>query len=200
MGKRLTAGARREQLLDAAARVFAQRGFEATRMDDIADEAGVAKGLLYKHFPSKDALFEFLVDRQGRKFVDALRDALAGAPSTSGPRQLLERGFELWVEQAASERPEFNFVDTSVHDAYDTLRDRVRDEILAAFVAFEPSAEPEATRLVAAALQGAAESLVLEWKNRPGGIPKDDVVQLLAQFCWEGLQGLRVPLSDSRGN
>lgn len=191
MAKRLTADQRREHILEAAARVFAEHGFEATRMEDVAEEAQVAKGLLYKHFPSKDALFEFLVDRHGQAFVTALRDALADAPTAATPQAFLERGLGVWVDQAAAERPEFNFVDTGAHDAYDTLRERIREEITAVFLAFAPSAEVESTRLLAAALQGAAESMVLEWKNRPAGIPRDEVVQLLTAFCWEGLQGLQ---------
>lgn len=191
MAKRLTAEQRRDHILDAAARVFAEHGFEATRMDDVAEEAQVAKGLLYKHFPSKDALFEFLVDRHGQAFVCALREALSDAPTAATPQAFLERGLGVWVDQAAADRPDFNFVDTGVHDAYDTLRERIRDEITAVFLAFEPSAEPDLTRLVAAALQGAAESMVLEWRSNPAGITRDEVVQLLATFCWEGLQGLR---------
>jgi TetR/AcrR family transcriptional regulator, fatty acid metabolism regulator protein len=45
---------RRQELLDAAVRVFAQRGFHASRVGDIAEEAAVAHGLLYHYFRSKD--------------------------------------------------------------------------------------------------------------------------------------------------
>jgi AcrR family transcriptional regulator len=47
---------RREQILAAAVRVFAREGFEATRMADVAREAGVAYGLVYHYFGSKDAV------------------------------------------------------------------------------------------------------------------------------------------------
>ena len=50
--KRLPAGKRREQLLDVALRLFARSGFKATTMDDIAEQAGVTKPLLYQHFAS----------------------------------------------------------------------------------------------------------------------------------------------------
>jgi AcrR family transcriptional regulator len=49
---------RRRRLVDAAAKVFAARGFEATSMDDIAHEAGAGKPTLYRYFAGKDALFE----------------------------------------------------------------------------------------------------------------------------------------------
>ncbi len=56
---------RRRRLVDAAAKVFAARGFEAASMDDIAHEAGAGKPTLYRYFAGKDALFEAV-------FVDAL--------------------------------------------------------------------------------------------------------------------------------
>src|SRR3954470_3303384 len=49
---------RRRELLDAAVRVFARKGFHASRVGDIAEEAGVAHGLLYHYFRSKDGVLE----------------------------------------------------------------------------------------------------------------------------------------------
>jgi TetR/AcrR family transcriptional regulator, fatty acid metabolism regulator protein len=49
---------KRRQILDAAVRVFARKGFHASRVGDIAEEAGVAHGLLYHYFDSKDAVLE----------------------------------------------------------------------------------------------------------------------------------------------
>lgn len=49
---------KRRQLLDAAVRVFARKGFHASRVGDIAEEAGVAHGLLYHYFRSKDEVLE----------------------------------------------------------------------------------------------------------------------------------------------
>jgi len=55
---------KRRQILDAAIRVFARQGFHATRVSDIADEAGVAYGLVYHYFRSKDeVLNELFVER-----------------------------------------------------------------------------------------------------------------------------------------
>lgn len=53
--------ARPTELLDAALAVFAEKGFAAARMEDIAARAGAAKGTLYLYFPSKEAVFEALV-------------------------------------------------------------------------------------------------------------------------------------------
>ncbi len=54
---------RRAQILDAAARIFASRGFHAARVQDIAREAGIANGTVYNYFPTKDALLLGLLDR-----------------------------------------------------------------------------------------------------------------------------------------
>ncbi len=51
---------RRQAILDAAVKVFARQGFHACRVSDIADEAGVAYGLLYHYFPSKDEVLNTL--------------------------------------------------------------------------------------------------------------------------------------------
>ena len=59
MTERAVAGEeKRRQLLDAAVRVFARKGFHASRVGDIAEEAGVAHGLLYHYFKSKDEVLE----------------------------------------------------------------------------------------------------------------------------------------------
>jgi TetR/AcrR family transcriptional regulator, fatty acid metabolism regulator protein len=51
---------KRRQILDAAVRVFARQGFHSTRVADIADEAGVAYGLVYHYFKSKDEVLNEL--------------------------------------------------------------------------------------------------------------------------------------------
>jgi AcrR family transcriptional regulator len=52
---------RQKAILDAALDVFAEKGFDAARLDDVAARAGVAKGTIYLYAPSKQALFEALV-------------------------------------------------------------------------------------------------------------------------------------------
>ncbi len=76
-GRRLTEQGRERklQLLDAAETLFASRGFGPTRIADICQEAGVAKGLFYWYFETKDALFAELV----RSMRQRLRRAQAAA-------------------------------------------------------------------------------------------------------------------------
>jgi AcrR family transcriptional regulator len=56
---------RRNQLIDTALELFSAHGFEATRISDIAQAAGVAQGLLYHYFPSKDTLLAAIIARHG---------------------------------------------------------------------------------------------------------------------------------------
>lgn len=70
---------RKQAILDAALTVFAERGFEAARLDDIAARAGVAKGTLYLYFKDKETLFEELL-RGAVSPILAGVTALAEAP------------------------------------------------------------------------------------------------------------------------
>src|SRR5215468_9132345 len=55
------AAERRQAIIDAAMEEFIARGFAATRLDDIAKRAGVAKGTIYLHFKDKESMFEELI-------------------------------------------------------------------------------------------------------------------------------------------
>lgn len=63
---------RRRRILDAARRVFARRGFAATRMSDVASQAKVGKGTLYEYFHGKEELFASLVLAVARESIEVL--------------------------------------------------------------------------------------------------------------------------------
>ena len=65
---------RRRQILDAAVRVFARQGFHACRVSDIADEAGVAYGLVYHYFRSKDEVLDTLFTERWGILLQVIRD------------------------------------------------------------------------------------------------------------------------------
>src|ERR1700716_4369581 len=74
--------ARREaRLLDAAARLFARFGVDKTSIDEIAREAGVSKGAVYLHWPSKDALFEATLVREGLRLQANIRARIEADPA-----------------------------------------------------------------------------------------------------------------------
>jgi AcrR family transcriptional regulator len=66
---------KRRQILDAAVRVFARRGFHACRVSDIADEAGVAYGLVYHYFSSKDEVLDTVFLERWNVLLDVIREA-----------------------------------------------------------------------------------------------------------------------------
>jgi TetR/AcrR family transcriptional regulator, fatty acid metabolism regulator protein len=70
---------KRRLILDAAVRVFARQGFHTCRVSDIADEAGVAYGLVYHYFQSKDEVLDTLFLERWDIMLDAIRDVDAGA-------------------------------------------------------------------------------------------------------------------------
>jgi TetR/AcrR family transcriptional regulator, fatty acid metabolism regulator protein len=65
---------KRRLILDAAVRVFARQGFHACRVSDIADEAGVAYGLVYHYFASKDEVLDTLFIERWEVMLDVIRD------------------------------------------------------------------------------------------------------------------------------
>ena len=79
---------KRRQILDAAIRVFARQGFHATRVADIADEAGVAYGLVYHYFESKEKVLNELFSERWSLLLAAIDEADSSADLT--PRAKLE--------------------------------------------------------------------------------------------------------------
>jgi DNA-binding NarL/FixJ family response regulator len=69
---------RKEELLDVAARLFHERGYDGSSIQDIADAMGMLKGSLYYYFSSKEALLEELVDLAGGEIREAVEPAAAG--------------------------------------------------------------------------------------------------------------------------
>jgi AcrR family transcriptional regulator len=77
---------KRRNILDAAITVFARQGFHSTRVSDIADEAGVAYGLVYHYFDSKDEVLNELFTERWSLLLTAIEEADA---STESPRSKL---------------------------------------------------------------------------------------------------------------
>src|SRR5437762_11285989 len=85
------AAARRDAILDAALDEFAARGFAATRLDDVARRADVAKGTIYLHFADKETLFQELIRTELSPVVAALENVShADIPFRAITSQLIE--------------------------------------------------------------------------------------------------------------
>lgn len=86
---------RRNQLIDTALQLFSEHGIEATRVSDIAQTAGVAQGLLYHYFPSKDALVAAIIQRHGP--LDMITGLLATPPERPARETLLDLGMRVYA-------------------------------------------------------------------------------------------------------
>jgi AcrR family transcriptional regulator len=84
---RLTASARRAQLIEVGRRVFAERGYEATYVEEIAEQAKVSKPIVYEHFGGKEGLYAVIIDREMEHVVALITEAISGGT----PRAKLER-------------------------------------------------------------------------------------------------------------
>jgi AcrR family transcriptional regulator len=83
----MTGRERREQLLTVSRALFAEKGFDATSVEEIAARAGVSKPVVYEHFGGKEGLYAILVDRE----MTSLLDRLTNSMSDGHPRRLLEQ-------------------------------------------------------------------------------------------------------------
>ena len=84
---RLTAAARRAQLIEVGREVFAERGYGATSVEEIANRAKVSKPILYDHFGGKEGLYAVVVDRE----LEYILSRIAEAVSSGSPRARLEQ-------------------------------------------------------------------------------------------------------------
>lgn len=85
------------ELLDAGARLFVQKGYDATTMTEIAQCAGASIGSLYQFFPSKEALAEGLFSRYVERLSSRLEALIEGAPNLS-PKRLADQLVDLMLE------------------------------------------------------------------------------------------------------
>ena len=75
--KRLPRAVREQQMLDAAVKVFSRRGFHAASMDEIADDAGISKPMVYAYLGTKEELFIACLHREGTRMMEAIAGAAA---------------------------------------------------------------------------------------------------------------------------
>src|SRR5262245_44381099 len=79
---------RREQLVEVGRRLFAERGFDATSVEEIAAKAGVSKPVVYEHFGGKEGLYAVVVDREMERLLAMVTQAFT---ATDHPRDMLEQ-------------------------------------------------------------------------------------------------------------
>jgi AcrR family transcriptional regulator len=104
---------RREQLIEVARRLFAEKGFEGTSVEEIAARAEVSKPVVYEHFGGKEGLYEVVVDREVGYLLAAIESALADAVRS---RELVEQAALAMLDYVESHTDGFRILvrDSSV--------------------------------------------------------------------------------------
>jgi AcrR family transcriptional regulator len=96
--KRLTAGARREQLLDATRAIVGESGFHAVSIEGVARRAGVSRPIVYGHFGDLRGLLEALVERENARALAQLADVLPADDPAADPAEALLTAFRGYLE------------------------------------------------------------------------------------------------------
>jgi AcrR family transcriptional regulator len=190
---RLTAAARRAQLIEVGRGVFAKRGYEATSVEEIAERARVSKPIVYEHFGGKEGLYAVVVDREVEQIVSRIVEAI----SSGSPRERLERAALAFLTYV-KERPDGFAV--LVRDAapskrsgempalmYD-LADRVGNIFTEQFrkAGYDAKAAP----IYAHALVGMVAFVGQWWMESRKRLPAETVVSHIAALAWMGLRHL----------
>ncbi len=187
---------KRERILRAAVKVFAKKGFYASRVSEIAKAAGVADGTIYLYFDSKDDVLESLFEDRTERLLTALRTELAKHEGASARlRRLIE--MQLGLLEGQRELAEVITVNlrqsTRLLRQYGSKRFVEYLEFMASVIAdgqrsgeFRDDVSP---RVMARALFGALDGVTLTWalgEARAGGL--DKAAAQLAELWLRGLE------------
>jgi len=196
---RMTGQQRREQLVGVACSLFAEKGYEAASIEEIAERAGVSKPVVYQHFGGKEGLYAVVVDRE----VRYLTTSLARAFEATHPRRIAEfaadaflgyieeheEGFRVLVRDAPS-----GTTGTSFASVIADVASRAEKLLIEEFSdrGFDQHTAP----MYALMLVGAV-ALVGEWWLDHRAQPREVVAAHVVNLLWNGLRGLepvaRVP-------
>ena len=88
---------RRNEIIETAGKLFEEKGYEQTQVQDIVNEIGVAKGLFYYYFKSKDEVMEELADRYADAIIDAVNKLIDKDISTFDK---INRIFQIFIDSA----------------------------------------------------------------------------------------------------
>jgi AcrR family transcriptional regulator len=189
--RRLPVAERRELIVEAAGRLFGDRGYDATRLDDVAAAAGVTKPVLYRHFASKRDLYLALLARH-RDDLPTFAEAM---PNEGSGRERLGAVLQLWLAyvEAHSYAWKMLFRDTGGgpevqafrQDVHARAREVLADTIRSLGDGRIPAREIEP---LAELMSMGMASLVLWWMENPG-TSRRALVDAMTRV-WVGLLGL----------
>ena len=198
---RMSAAQRREQLITIGRQLFAERGFDATSIEEVAARARVSKPVVYEHFGGKEGLYAVVVDREVRSLLDRV-----GAALTAGhPRALLEQaalalldyieeetnGFRVLVREAPVMSATGNF-----SSVLNDVAHRVEHILGAEFK--DRGYDPKLAELYSQALVGMV-GLVGRWWLDVRKPRKATVAAHMVNLAWNGLSHLEAkPTLETR--
>jgi AcrR family transcriptional regulator len=187
---RLPAAERRELILRAAMNRFGATGYDATRLDDIAADAGVTKPILYRHFGSKKGLYLAVLARHREDLPTFLADLPADLPFDELVRTVLDG----WLAYAHENQRRWRMLfrdhggDDDIRRARAEVHERAR-EVLAAFLAAHPAFAIPADEVepTAELLSHGLAAMVLWWGDHPK-VPRTTLVDVATRAI-TGLAG-----------
>lgn len=168
--RRLTAGDRRELVVAAGARLFAEHGYDGARLELIAAEAGVTKPVLYRHFDSKKDLYLALLRRHG----DDMPGFVAELPADAELEPLVEASLDRWLSYAADNPHGWRMIfrDTGGDSEVEAYRREVNERarrVIADFLRRAPAIAipPSQLEPTAEILSSGLAGMVLWWQEHP---------------------------------
>jgi len=181
---RLTAAARRAQLIEVGRAVFAEGGFEATSVEEIAARAKVSKPILYSHFGGKEGLYAVVVDREVERILGRIVKAVSSGP----PRARLEQAALAYLTYV-QEHPEGAPKQSSEMPAlmYD-LADRISDVFTEQFG--EAGYDSKFAPIYAHALVGMVAFVGQWWTESQQAPSVETVASHIGALAWTGLRHL----------
>jgi len=190
---RMSGPERREQLIRIGRDVFAERGFEAASIEEIAERAKITKPLVYEHFGGKEGLHAVIIDREVQDLVTRLRTSL----EATGPRAALEQVVDAFLTYVEEEQAGFRVLvrDAPVGSVGGSLPSVLADVArnVEALLARELKArgyDRKMAPLLARALVGMV-ALTGQWWLDEGKPKRSDVTANLVNLVWNGLKDLK---------
>ena len=185
---RLSGGERRALIVDAAGRLFGERGHDGTRLEDVAAAAGVTKPILYRHFADKTALYLALLERHR----DDLGSFAAAVPAAGALEERLRAVLEVWVAYVADRAYAWRmlFRDTGGGPEIQAFRRAVHARARAVLVEMiellREGQIPEREREPLAELMSMGMASVVLWAMDEGTVGDDAIVDAMTRV-WAGL-------------
>ncbi|WP_076477366.1 TetR/AcrR family transcriptional regulator [Williamsia sterculiae] len=189
----MTGPQRRLQLIDVARGLFAERGFDATSVEEIAQRAAVSKPVVYEHFGGKEGLYAVVVDREMETLLDVITSSLTENRSRYRVQQVALALLTYMEERTDGFQILMRGVSSGGETTYSSLlNDAVSqvEHILGGD--FERRGrDPALAPLYAQALVGAVTGAAQWWLDvrEPS---KEVVAAHLVNLCWNGLENLEI--------